>query len=374
MRPERRTTTSCARPTRPRRLAAPRATAISPSPRPMRRRSSQAPRPASPTSGATLAGTVNPNGATVTSTVFRYGTSCSPPAWTTGCSAVSASPSPGSGRSPVSVSATLERARRGGHLPLHALRYERLWHEVRPTDHTFVTNSPPTAILKENPASPGELQVSFDGSQSSRSGRLDRFVEIELRGHDLRDRLGRPRANIVHTYPSAGSYTASLTVTDDRRRDGDLDPDNSRRALDQHRRRRRRHRRPDGELRRHPLRGEHARRDRGLQDGRRNREGPRRLHDDAGDADDPGGAVRPELHGLPDQRADQGRHALREQRDLHGHPLEPDRRDDRRRHGDRNDRRQRRAAGRHDRQQCAPRGQCAARRSAATSRGTPAGA
>ena len=34
------------------------------------------------------------------------------------------------------------------------------------SDHTFKTNAPPTASLKENKSSPGPLQVSFDGSGS----------------------------------------------------------------------------------------------------------------------------------------------------------------------------------------------------------------
>ena len=84
------------------------------------------------------------------------------------------------------------------------------------TDHTFVTNQPPTAIAEGEPGEPGRAAGVVRRIAEHRSGRLDPVVDVELRGHDLRDRLGRPRANIVHTYPSAGSYTASLTVTDDR--------------------------------------------------------------------------------------------------------------------------------------------------------------
>ena len=167
-------------------------------------------------SGATLAGSVNPNGATVTSAVFRYGTTCSPPAWTTGCSSSpEASPSPGSGRSPVSVSATVSGLQAGVtfHYTLCAMNAYGTKCDL--TDHTFVTNNPPIATLKENVASPGERQVSFDGSQSTDSdGSIVSWTLTFGDGTTSGVVSGAPPANIVHTYASAGSYVAKLTVTD----------------------------------------------------------------------------------------------------------------------------------------------------------------
>lgn len=170
------------------------------------------------TSGATLAGTVNPNGATVNpNPVFKYGTSCSAPAWTNpGCSAVSASPSPGSGRSPVSVTATLSGLQAGVTFHYTLCATNTYGTKCDTTDHTFVTNNPPTATLKENPASPGELQASFDGSQSTDSDGSIQSWTLNFGDSTSASGSGPPGANIVHMYPSAGSYTASLTVTDDR--------------------------------------------------------------------------------------------------------------------------------------------------------------
>jgi len=165
------------------------------------------------TSGATLAGTVNPNGAT-TSAAFRYGTSCSGPAWTTGCSSVSAAPSPGSGRSPVSVSTTLSALAAGATFHYTLCATNTYGTNCDPTDHTFVTNQPPTATLKENPTSPGELQVSFDGSQSSDPDGSIQSWTLSFGDSKSASGTGTPGANIVHTYTAAGSYTASLTVTD----------------------------------------------------------------------------------------------------------------------------------------------------------------
>ncbi len=166
-------------------------------------------------SGATLPGTVNPNGAT-TSAAFRYGTGCSGPAWTTGCSSVSASPSPGSGRSPVSVSATLSALAAGATFHYTLCGTNAYGTNCDPTDHTFVTNQPPTAVLKENPASTAERQVSFDGSQSSDpDGSIQSWTLSFGDGTNSGLVSGAPGKDIQHTYPSAGSYTASLTVKDD---------------------------------------------------------------------------------------------------------------------------------------------------------------
>ncbi len=83
------------------------------------------------------------------------------------------------------------------------------------TDHTFVTNNPPIATLKENVASPGERQVSFDGSQSTDSdGSIVSWTLTFGDGTTSGVVSGAPPANIVHTYASAGSYVAKLTVTD----------------------------------------------------------------------------------------------------------------------------------------------------------------
>ncbi len=168
------------------------------------------------TSGATLPGTVNPNGAD-SSAVFRYGTGCSPPAWTTGCASVSASLSTGSGRSPVIVSATLSGLQPGVTFHYTLCAANAYGTKCDLTDHTFFTNQPPTATLKENPASSGLLQVSFDGSQSKDpDGSIASWTLDFGDGTNSGKTLGAPGPNIPHTYPSAGSYTAKLTVTDDR--------------------------------------------------------------------------------------------------------------------------------------------------------------
>ena len=75
-----------------------------------------------------------------TSAVFKYGTGCSAPAWTTGCSSVSASPSPGSGRSPVSVSATLSGLAAGATFHYTLCATNTYGTNCDTTDHTFVTN------------------------------------------------------------------------------------------------------------------------------------------------------------------------------------------------------------------------------------------
>ena len=168
------------------------------------------------TSGATLAGTVNPNGANVTSAVFKYGTGCGPPAWTCPASA-DALPPPGSGRSAVNVSATLSGLQAGVTFHYTLCAMNAFGTRCDPTDRTFVTNNPPTATLKENSASPGPLQVSFDGSQSKDSdGSIQKWTLNFGDGTSMKDVAGAPGSNIVHTYAGAGSYKASLTVTDDR--------------------------------------------------------------------------------------------------------------------------------------------------------------
>ncbi|HUK95702.1 MAG TPA: PKD domain-containing protein, partial [Gaiellaceae bacterium] len=165
------------------------------------------------TSGAVLNGTVNPNGAS-TSAVFRYGTGCSGPAWTTGCSSVSAAPSPGSGRSPVSVSAALSALAAGATFHYTLCATNTYGTNCDLTDHTFVTNQPPTAVLTENPASPGELQVSFNGSSSTDPDGSIQSWSLNTGDSKSEHGSGTPPANIPHTYTAAGSYTATLTVTD----------------------------------------------------------------------------------------------------------------------------------------------------------------
>ena len=69
------------------------------------------------------------------------------------------------------------------------------------TDHTFVTNNPPTATLKENPASPGELQVSFDGSQSTDPDGSIASWTLNFGDTTSASGSGVPRANIAAHVP-----------------------------------------------------------------------------------------------------------------------------------------------------------------------------
>ena len=91
---------------------------------------------------ATVNGTVNPNGATVSSTVFRYGAACMPPNWTDNCTLASAAPSPGSGRSPVAVSANLSNLQSGTTFHYTVCATNVYGTTCDPTDHFFTTGQP----------------------------------------------------------------------------------------------------------------------------------------------------------------------------------------------------------------------------------------
>jgi phosphodiesterase/alkaline phosphatase D-like protein len=171
------------------------------------------------TSGATLAGTVNPNGANVTSTFFRYGPTCSASdGWVAGCSQKAATPNTSTGRSPVNVSAGLTGLQTGTvfHYTLCATNAFPPQPRCDLSDHTFRTNAPPTATLKENKSSPGPLQVSFDGSASVDSdGSIASWSLSFGDGSAPLTGTGTPGAALVHTYANPGPYAAVLTVTDD---------------------------------------------------------------------------------------------------------------------------------------------------------------
>jgi PKD repeat protein len=162
-------------------------------------------------SGATLPGTVNPNGATVSSTFFKYGTSSSYG------QQVSASPGPGSGRSPVSVSATLSGLASGTTFHYTLCATNTFGTNCDPSDHTFVTNQPPTAALAADKTSgPNPLTVTFDGSASTDSGggSIQSWQLSFGDGQSTAVTAGPPTLPIVHTYANAGNYSAVLTVTD----------------------------------------------------------------------------------------------------------------------------------------------------------------
>ncbi len=158
------------------------------------------------TNGATLSGTVNPNGANVTQAYFQYGLNTSYGAtW-------NASPSPGSGMNAVSVQATLTGLQSGTfHYRLCAIN---TWGTGCGADQTFTTNAPPTAVLKENPTAPAGLAVSFNGAGSSDADGSIVSWTLNFGDGSHLDGTGAPGADIQHTYSTAGSYSATLTVTD----------------------------------------------------------------------------------------------------------------------------------------------------------------
>jgi phosphodiesterase/alkaline phosphatase D-like protein len=168
------------------------------------------------TNNATLAGTVNPNGATVSSTVFRYGTSCSAPSWTTGCSSATASPSPGSGRTAVSVSATLSGLQAGTTFHYTLCATNTYGTNCDASDHTFKTNTPPTAALvPDKTGGPTPLTVTFDGSGSSDSDGTIQSWSITFGDGGSASGTGAPGvAFAAHTYNTACNCNAVLTVTD----------------------------------------------------------------------------------------------------------------------------------------------------------------
>ena len=162
------------------------------------------------TNGATLNGTVNPNGANVTQTFFKYG-----PTVSYGSQA-SASPSPGSGRSPVSVSTTLSALAAGATFHYTLCATNNVGPTCDASDHTFTTNMPPTATLTADKTSgPTPLTVTFGGQLSTDpDGSIASWVLQLGTGEGQTSGTGTPGSSIPHTYNSGGSFTARLTVTD----------------------------------------------------------------------------------------------------------------------------------------------------------------
>src|SRR4051794_16255012 len=169
------------------------------------------------TSTATLTGTVTPTGSNVSSTFFKYGKTCSAgDGWVSGCVQAGASPNTSSGRSSVNVSANLTGLQTGTVFHYTVCATNSFGTSCDLSDHTFRTNAPPTALLKENKASPGPLQVSFDGSASTDSdGSIASWSLSFGDGTAPTTGTGIPGNAIVHTYANPGPYTAVLTVTDD---------------------------------------------------------------------------------------------------------------------------------------------------------------
>jgi glucose/arabinose dehydrogenase len=77
-------------------------------------------------------------------------------------------------------------------------------------------NTPPTASISASPTSgPAPLPVTFDGSLSSDPDPGDTIVNYEWAFGDGSPIVNTPSATTSHAY-AAGTYTASLRVTDDR--------------------------------------------------------------------------------------------------------------------------------------------------------------
>ena len=75
-------------------------------------------------------------------------------------------------------------------------------------------NAPPTAVLTENKTAPGPAAVSLNGSGSSDSDGSIASWNLDFGDGNSQSGSGAPPADIPHTYATAGSYTAKLTVTD----------------------------------------------------------------------------------------------------------------------------------------------------------------
>jgi PKD repeat protein len=169
-------------------------------------------------SSETLNGKVNPNGATVTQTLFEYGT-------TGGYGdTTNASPSPGSGTSLAPVSASLTGLASGSVFHYTLCATNAYGTNCDPTDHTFTTDSLPTAVLTttDTTSGPGPLTVTFDGSGSSDPNSGGGITSWKLTFGDgspavTNSTAGAELSAIPHTYAAAAtakSYTATLTVTD----------------------------------------------------------------------------------------------------------------------------------------------------------------
>jgi PKD repeat protein len=170
------------------------------------------------TSGATLAGTVNPNGSTVTQVFFNYGTD------TSYGSSAAASPSPGGGKTAKTVQASLSALASGTtfHYQLCATNGSG---SKCGGDKTFATDQPPSAVLNADVTSgPTPLKVTFDGSDSTDPNPTGSISSWKLTfGDGSTAKTGSGPSvpsSIVHTYTTACSCTARLTVTDD---DGGVD-------------------------------------------------------------------------------------------------------------------------------------------------------
>ena len=120
---------------------------------------------------ATLAGTVNPNGGFVTSCVLEYGTSTS---YTT---KIPCSPSPGSGDSPVAVSAVADEleANTTYHFRIVAANHAGTSYG---SDETFTTlhHDPPT-VLSEPASSVGQTSATLNATVNPHGGEV---TECEL--------------------------------------------------------------------------------------------------------------------------------------------------------------------------------------------------
>src|SRR5207302_992720 len=82
---------------------------------------------------------------------------------------------------------------------------------------SVATNTPPTADLKANPTSGNPpLNVQFDGSGSFDPDFGDTITSYTFRFGDGSADVTQGAPMINHTYASAGTFTASLVVTDSR--------------------------------------------------------------------------------------------------------------------------------------------------------------
>jgi PKD repeat protein len=164
-------------------------------------------------SGATLNGTVNPQGSNVSTTVFKYCTGC---ANASSGSIIAATPSPGSGTSPVSVSATPSGLQSG--VTFHyELCATNAYGTSCGSDLIFKTDTPPVASLSATSPTTGPvpLTVNFDGSASSDPDSGDSVQSYTFSFGDGSSSVTQSTPTISHTYSSPCSpCTASLTVTD----------------------------------------------------------------------------------------------------------------------------------------------------------------